>query len=378
MARIRTIKPEFWEDEKVGLLSHGARLLFLCCLNLSDDEGLLRWNAYYLASHAFMYDEVRIETMEKWMNELTGHDLVRVYQAGLARQKIGFIMNFRRHQRIDRPVPSRFPMPEADAALLRLIRPGADLDGADEATAACRPCVANEANERGCAANHSANGSTSGSTNGSTSDSTNDSTSNSTSGSTNDSTNGSTPEQGTGKGNREQGKGTGKGEETPPDGGSKKPPRHEGAPASSPREPGAASESPGPVAVDYEGIVQAWNVAAMGRLPVVTVMTESRRAALRARCAEHGAGTVLEVIRRACRSRFLCGGNDRDWRADFDWVMRPRNFVRILEGNYDETSQNATHGAGVSRAATTTAGRPAGRLKDLAEQILRGTAGPEH
>ena len=169
-------------------------------------------------------------------------------------------------------------------------------------------------------------------------------------------------------------------EETPPDGGSKKPPRPGGAPASSPREPGAASESAGPVAVDYEGIVQAWNVAAMGRLPVVTVMTEARRAALRARCAEHGAGTVAEVIRRACRSRFLCGGNDRDWRADFDWVMRPRNFVKIMEGNYDETSQNATHGAGgMSRAATnTTTGRPAGRLKDLAEQILRHAAGPEH
>ena len=162
-------------------------------------------------------------------------------------------------------------------------------------------------------------------------------------------------------------------EGTPPDGGSRKPPRPEGAPASLPREPGAPPAKTG-TAVDYEGIVRAWNVAAMGRLPVVSVMSEARRAALRARCAEHGEEAVLEVIRRACRSRFLCGGNDRDWRADFDWVMRPRNFVKIMEGNYDETSHNATHYA----AAPDARRAPAGSLKDLAEQVLRGTTGTGH
>ena len=111
MARIRTIKPEFWEDEKIGLLSHGARLLFLCCLNLSDDEGRLRWNTYYLASTAFMYDEIKIETMEKWMKELVDNDLIYVYQAGEAKYNVGLIKNFKKHQVINRPQPSKFPPP---------------------------------------------------------------------------------------------------------------------------------------------------------------------------------------------------------------------------------------------------------------------------
>jgi len=111
MARIRTVKPEFWEDEKIGTLSHGARLLFLCCLNLSDDEGLLRWNAFYLASSAFMYDEIKIETIEKWMKELTDNELIFVYEAGKVKQQIGHIINFRKHQRIDKPQPSKFPPP---------------------------------------------------------------------------------------------------------------------------------------------------------------------------------------------------------------------------------------------------------------------------
>ena len=111
MARIRTIKPEFWEDEKIGLLSHGARLLFLCCLNLSDDEGRLRWNTYYLASNAFMYDEIKIETMEKWMKELVDNDLIYVYQAGEAKYNVGIVKNFKKHQVINRPQPSKFPPP---------------------------------------------------------------------------------------------------------------------------------------------------------------------------------------------------------------------------------------------------------------------------
>lgn len=111
MARIRTIKPEFWEDEKIGLLSHGARLLFLCCLNLSDDEGRLRWNTYYLASNAFMYDEIKIETMEKWMKELVDNELIYVYQAGEAKYHVGLVKNFKKHQVINRPQPSKFPPP---------------------------------------------------------------------------------------------------------------------------------------------------------------------------------------------------------------------------------------------------------------------------
>ena len=112
MARIRTIKPEFWEDEKIGCLSHGARLLFLCSLNLCDDSGLLRWNAIYLASHAFTYDDIKLETIEKWMNELIDNELVYVYRAGKTQQQIAWIINFLKHQKIDKPQPSKFQPPQ--------------------------------------------------------------------------------------------------------------------------------------------------------------------------------------------------------------------------------------------------------------------------
>jgi hypothetical protein len=41
MARIRTIKPEFWTDEKVVECSFEARLMFIGMFNFADDKGNL-------------------------------------------------------------------------------------------------------------------------------------------------------------------------------------------------------------------------------------------------------------------------------------------------------------------------------------------------
>lgn len=112
MARIRTIKPEFWEDEVVGLLSREARLLFIATFNLADDEGLLRWTAPYIKASAFMYDDdLSITEITKFMNEIADAGLVFPYIGGVARQQLAIVVNFRRHQRINRPQPGKLPPP---------------------------------------------------------------------------------------------------------------------------------------------------------------------------------------------------------------------------------------------------------------------------
>ncbi len=111
MARIRTIKPDFWEDEKVGTLSHGARLLFLGSLNLADDEGLLRWNPLILGATVFAYDDIKPETVMKWMAEVEDAKIIFKYRAGVTNQPLGWIINFLRHQRIDKPQPSKLIPP---------------------------------------------------------------------------------------------------------------------------------------------------------------------------------------------------------------------------------------------------------------------------
>lgn len=112
MSRIRTVKPEFWEDETVGTLSREARLLFLATLNLADDEGLLRWNAEFLKASAFIYDsDITGIMVSGYMAELVSSELIFPYVAGRVRQDLAWIVMFRRHQKINKPQPGKLPPP---------------------------------------------------------------------------------------------------------------------------------------------------------------------------------------------------------------------------------------------------------------------------
>lgn len=112
MARIRTIKPEFWEDDVIGTMSRDERLLFIATWTLADDEGLLRWSAAYLKASAFIYDaDITSPKVEKMMARLVEAGLIFAYAGGKAQQPFGYIVNFHKHQRINRPSPSRLPPP---------------------------------------------------------------------------------------------------------------------------------------------------------------------------------------------------------------------------------------------------------------------------
>lgn len=112
MPRIRTVKPEFWEDEVVGLLPRDARLLFIATFNMADDEGLLRWTPAYIKANAFMYDDdLTVPGVGKLMQLLTDAGLVFTYIGGVARQQMACVVNFRKHQRINRPQKSKLPPP---------------------------------------------------------------------------------------------------------------------------------------------------------------------------------------------------------------------------------------------------------------------------
>lgn len=78
--------------------------------------------------------------------------------------------------------------------------------------------------------------------------------------------------------------------------------------------------------------------AAGAVIPRVHSMSEKskRASAVRARIREHGEEAVKEMIRKAAKSDFLNGKNQRGWTASFDWLFLPTNFVKVLEGNYDQ------------------------------------------
>lgn len=120
MPRIRTVKPEFWEDELLGVMPRDARLLFIATFNMADDEGILRWTPAYIKAQAFMYDDdLTIGDVGKLMQCLTDTGLIFPYIGGAARQQMAVVVNFRKHQKINRPQKGKLPPPSLGAWQVR-------------------------------------------------------------------------------------------------------------------------------------------------------------------------------------------------------------------------------------------------------------------
>jgi len=91
--------------------------------------------------------------------------------------------------------------------------------------------------------------------------------------------------------------------------------------------------------------VEAYNRILGDALPKVTRMTSTRKSAINARVrdlAERSRVDWWEQYFEVVKSRgFLLGENDRGWRADFDWLLKPAHMQKILEGGYSGTAKKA-------------------------------------
>jgi hypothetical protein len=105
--RIRTLKPETWQDERVGNLSRDARLLFVGLITMADDEGRLRALPALILGHCFPYDADALRRLEAWMAEIAASGLVERYEVGGT--PYAQIIGWAKHQKINRPSPSGIP-----------------------------------------------------------------------------------------------------------------------------------------------------------------------------------------------------------------------------------------------------------------------------
>lgn len=107
--RIRTLKPELWQDEKVGNLSRDARLLLVGLITMADDEGRLRAMPATILGHAFPYDVDALRKLGRWLDEIEQTGMVLRYEHE-GRPYIAF-RHWGRHQKPNRPSPSVLPAP---------------------------------------------------------------------------------------------------------------------------------------------------------------------------------------------------------------------------------------------------------------------------
>lgn len=104
MARIRTIKPDFWTDERITECSVSARLLFIGMLNFADDNGNLPASPKKIKMQVFPADSFDCKPL---IDELITQGVLIEYSVN--GNKYWNIKGFKKHQKINRPSQTTIP-----------------------------------------------------------------------------------------------------------------------------------------------------------------------------------------------------------------------------------------------------------------------------
>tara|TARA_R100001594_G_scaffold140088_1_gene185009 strand:- start:107 stop:946 length:840 start_codon:yes stop_codon:yes gene_type:complete len=102
--RNRILKKEFWCDEKIIELSPVERLLFLGMTNFADDEGIQVYSAKGLKAKIFPADSISVSVIENGLSKMADLGLIEFGNNGTLIR----IRNWKLHQKINRPYPSKF------------------------------------------------------------------------------------------------------------------------------------------------------------------------------------------------------------------------------------------------------------------------------
>jgi hypothetical protein len=88
---------------------------------------------------------------------------------------------------------------------------------------------------------------------------------------------------------------------------------------------------------DVQRIVDSWNsLSKLGVKPIVKLSEKTKRyESLTARIRQYDVDTVIKAINNIRHSNFLQGKSSSGFMITFDWLVKPNNFVKVLEGQYD-------------------------------------------
>jgi hypothetical protein len=82
-------------------------------------------------------------------------------------------------------------------------------------------------------------------------------------------------------------------------------------------------------------VFEAWNDDE--RLTKCLLISDNRRRSLDSRLRDKFfSDNWRKAMGRIPASSFCMGRNERGWRANFDWFIRPDTVAKIMEGKYDD------------------------------------------
>lgn len=96
---------------------------------------------------------------------------------------------------------------------------------------------------------------------------------------------------------------------------------------------------------DVRRVIEEWNkLQDVGIAPIRGIKPASKRCQmLKGRIREYGMDDLLKAMDNIRHSDFLRGENKNGWMITFDWFVKPNNFLKVLEGNYNGDRK---HGSG--------------------------------
>ena len=98
------------------------------------------------------------------------------------------------------------------------------------------------------------------------------------------------------------------------------------------------------LSIPYSQILDLYNrlCETHGLRPIRSI-NGKRKTQTAARFKEYGLSGFFDLFNKTAASGFLCGGGERGWKADFDWLTAPTNMQKVLEGKYDDNQSNTPY-----------------------------------
>ena len=92
--------------------------------------------------------------------------------------------------------------------------------------------------------------------------------------------------------------------------------------------------------IDFIELMNKWNSICGHSLPQIKKLTESRKRAIRKIYVDYNIEEIEKIFLQVSNSDFLTGASEgREWKANFDWVMKEPNLVKISEGVYNNNKK---------------------------------------
>lgn len=124
---------------------------------------------------------------------------------------------------------------------------------------------------------------------------------------------------------------------------------------------------------DIQQIMKEWNNLSKFGIKQISRLNKhsNRYDMLTARIKQYSKDDVLTAIEKIKESDYCQGKNKYGWTITFDWFVRPNNFPKVLDGNYDNRYGGINNGQS-NRAAKTYSDRilPGKTYRDESEKLF--------